>query len=82
MCQSTSGTGRDGAGWPLLPSTGWGPPSPTAISPPRAWLFREGGAAGHPRWHWSMAGTLAGQEGSGAREDFADAVVLQDLKEI
>lgn len=69
-----------------------GPRSPPWVRDPRLpWpsvlpvtdrLFREGEAAGHPRWHRSTAGTLAGQEGSGAREDFANAVVLQDLDEI
>lgn len=44
-------------------------------------LIREGADAGHPWWHWSTSGTRAGQEGSGAHKDFADAVVLQDLEE-
>lgn len=85
--ECVAGHPRDRQGWSglaLLPSAGWGPPWSVAISPShdRRGLFRDGEAAGHLRWHRSTTGMLSGQEGSGARGDFADPFFLQDLEEI
>lgn len=70
---------------PCSPPQVGDPRSPRATSPPHDEQVVQGrGGCRTPtaRWHRSTAGTLARQEGSGAREDFADVVVLQDLVEI
>lgn len=74
---NTHRTGRDGVSWPWSPLQA----GDTHVPRPPALLVtdelsRGGEAAGHLRWHHSTAGTLSGQQGSGARGDFADPGVF------